>query len=168
MAIFDRRAFLGSLALAGAAPVAASAAQSLQLKDIAKEADSACLYHCDFGEPPRFVQTLTNISNHYSTYGADPFAIQIALVAHGPGVKFFLESLDDTTWRDEVMVPQIFEKVEGVAKNGLKVYLCSITFERLKLDRNKVRKADFIAFVPSGVATVAALQNKGFAYIKIG
>ncbi|MFG1465639.1 DsrE family protein [Xanthobacter sp. DSM 24535] len=168
MAIFDRRAFLGSLALAGAAPVAASAAQSLQLKDIAKEADSACLYHCDFGEPPRFVQTLTNISNHYSAYGADPFAIQIALVAHGPGVKFFLESLDDTTWRDEIMVPQIFEKVEGVAKNGLKVYLCSITFERLKLNRDKVRKADFIAFVPSGVATVAALQNKGFAYIKIG
>lgn len=168
MAIFDRRAFLGSLALAGAAPVAASAAQSLQLKDIAKEADSACLYHCDFGDPPRFVQTLTNISNHYSAYGADPFAIQIALVAHGPGVKFFLESLDDTSWRDEVMVPQIFEKVEGVAKNGLKVYLCSITFERLKLNRDKVRKADFIAFVPSGVATVAALQNKGFAYIKIG
>ncbi|OYX74085.1 MAG: hypothetical protein B7Y95_07810 [Rhizobiales bacterium 32-66-11] len=168
MTIFDRRAFLGSLALAGAAPMAASAAQSLQLKDIAKEADSACLYHCDFGDPPRFVQTLTNISNHYSAYGADPFAIQIALVAHGPGVKFFLESLDDTSWRDEVMVPQIFEKVEGVAKNGLKVYLCSITFERLKLNRDKVRKADFIAFVPSGVATVAALQNKGFAYIKIG
>lgn len=168
MTIFDRRAFLGSLALAGAAPVAASAAQSLQLKDISKEADSACLYHCDFGDPPRFVQTLTNISNHYSAYGADPFAIQIALVAHGPGVKFFLESLDDTSWRDEVMVPQIFEKVESVAKNGLKVYLCSITFERLKLNRDKVRKADFIAFVPSGVATVAALQNKGFAYIKIG
>ncbi|MBB6307106.1 DsrE family protein [Xanthobacter tagetidis] len=165
---FGRRAFLGTLALAGAAPVAASAAQSLKLADIRKEADNACLYHCDFGDPPRFVQMLTNISNHYSAYGADPFALQLAVVAHGQGVKFFLEDLDGTTWKDEVMVPSIFEKVDAVAKNGLKIYLCSITFERLKLDKEKVRKAPYIAFVPSGVATVGALQNKGFAYIKIG
>ncbi|MDI4663089.1 DsrE family protein [Xanthobacter autotrophicus] len=165
---FDRRAFLGTMALAGTVPVAARAAQSLELKDIAKEADNACLYHCDFGDPPRFVQMLTNISNHYSAYGADPFALQLAIVAHGPGVKFFLETLDGTTWRDEVMVPAIFEKVEAVAKNGLRIYLCSITFERLKLDRARVRQAPYIAFVPSGVATVGALQNKGFAYIKIG
>ncbi|MFG1360638.1 DsrE family protein [Xanthobacter pseudotagetidis] len=165
---FGRRAFLGTLALAGAAPVAASAAQSLKLTDIKKEADSACLYHCDFGDPPRFVQMLTNISNHYSAYGADPFALQLAVVAHGQGVKFFLENLDGTTWKDEVMVPAIFEKVDGVAKNGLKIYLCSITFERLKLDKEKVRKVPYIAFVPSGVATVGALQNKGFAYMKIG
>ncbi|MFG1348917.1 DsrE family protein [Xanthobacter autotrophicus] len=165
---FDRRAFLGTMALAGTVPVAARAAQSLEPKDIAKEADNACLYHCDFGDPPRFVQMLTNISNHYAAYGADPFALQLAIVAHGPGVKFFLETLDGTTWRDEVMVPAIFEKVEAVAKNGLRIYLCSITFERLKLDKARARQAPYIAFVPSGVATVGALQNKGFAYIKIG
>lgn len=165
---FDRRAFLGTLALAGTLPVAAHAAQSLELKDISKEADNACLYHCDFGDPPRFVQMLTNISNHYAAYGADPFALQLAIVAHGPGVKFFLETLEGTTWRDEVMVPAIFEKVAAVARNGLKIYLCSITFERLKLDKAAVRQVPYIAFVPSGVATVGALQNKGFAYVKIG
>ncbi|MFG1375681.1 DsrE family protein [Xanthobacter autotrophicus] len=165
---FDRRAFLGTMALAGTVPVAARAAQNLEPKDIAKEADNACLYHCDFGDPPRFVQMLTNIANHYAAYGADPFALQLAIVAHGPGVKFFLETLDGTTWRDEVMVPAIFEKVEAVAKNGLRIYLCSITFERLKLDKARARQAPYIAFVPSGVATVGALQNKGFAYIKIG
>ncbi len=111
---------------------------------------------------------ITNISNHYSAYGADPFDLQLALVVHGPGVKFFLESLEDTNWRDEFMVPKIFPSIESQAKNGLKVYVCSITFERLKLDRTRVRKADWISFVPSGVATVAALQSKGFAYLKIG
>lgn len=173
MTEINRRALMGTLA-AGAVTSAASA-QTLSsappiapLSDIKKEADVACLYHCDFGDPPRFVQMITNISNHYSAYDANPFDLQLALVVHGAGVKFFLESLEDTNWRDEFMVPKIFPSIESQAKNGLKVYLCSITFARLKLDRARVRKADWISFVPSGVATVAVLQSKGFAYLKVG
>jgi len=173
MTDLDRRALLGGgLVLAGGAMAAATGAIAaptmLKLDEIKKEADVACVYHCDFGEPQRFVQMITNISNHYSVYGADPFAVQLAIVAHGQGVKFFLASLEGTQWVDQVMVPKIFEQVQNVAKNGLKIYLCNITFERLKLDRENVRKADFISFVPSGVATVAALQSKGFGYMKIG
>ena len=153
--------------VAAATPVLAAPKQTA-LADLKKEADVACLYHCDFGEPQRFVQMLQNISNHYSAYGADPFALQLAIVAHGPGVKFFLENLDDTPWREEAMVPKIFERVEDVAKNGLKVHLCEITFSRLKIDRSKARKAGFVGFVPSGVAAVAAMQAKGFAYLKVG
>jgi len=55
-----------------------------------------------------------------------------------------------------------------VAKNGLKVHLCEITFSRLKIDKSKARKAEFVGFVPSGVAAVAAMQSKGFAYLKVG
>jgi intracellular sulfur oxidation DsrE/DsrF family protein len=66
------------------------------------------------------------------------------------------------------MVPKIFPTIDAQAKNGLKVYLCNITFERQKIDRSKVRKADWIRFVPSGVATVAAMQAAGFAYLKVG
>lgn len=169
MSDIDRRVLLGGAVLASAAATTPSAATPmLQFSDLKKEADVACVYHCDFGDPPRFVQMLTNIGNHYSSYGADPFAIQLAIVAHGAGVKFFLESLEGTNWRDEAMVPQIFDRVLLQAKNGLKVHLCDITFQRLNLDRTKVRKADFISFVPSGVATVAALQAKGFAYLKVG
>jgi len=166
----DRRALIGTLALLGSAQAASVyAAPAIKpLSDLKKEADVACVYHVDYGDPPRFVQTLTNISNHYSAYGANPFDLQIAIVAHGPGVKFFLENLENTPWKEEVMVPQIFERVEAVSKQGLKVYLCNITFERQKIDRTKARKADFISFVPSGVASVAALQAKGFAYMKIG
>lgn len=166
---FDRRAFLGTMALAGAIPVAAQAAPGvLEMKEITKEADNACLYHCDYGDPSRFAQTLNNISNHYAAYGADPFAIQIALVAHAGGVKFFLDSLEGTMWEKETLDPQLAEKVDSLSKNGLKIYLCAFTFERNKIDREKARKAPYIAFVPSGVATVGALQNKGFAYLKVG
>lgn len=164
----DRRALIGSLALIGSASAATAQGAIKPLSELKKEADVACVYHVDYGDPPRFVQTLTNISNHFSAYGSNPFDLQIAVVAHGQGVKFFMESLENTPWKEEVMVPQIFERVEAVSKLGMKVHLCNITFERLKLDRTKARKAEFISFVPSGVATVAALQAKGFAYIKIG
>lgn len=154
--------------IVGAASPAMAAPRDLKLADLKKEADVACVYHCDFGDPQRFVQMLTNISNHYSAYGADPFALQVVVVAHGPGVKFFLSDLEGTSWREEAMVPKMFERVEDVAKNGLKIHLCEITFSRLKIDKAKARDADFVSFVPSGVATVAALQSKGFAYLKIG
>ena len=173
MSDFDRRAFLGTLALAGAAaaplaastPVAASA--NLQLADIKKEADTACLYHVDYGNPERFAQTLNNISNHYAAYGADPFAIQLAIVAHSGGIKFFLDNLSGTHWEKETLDPSFNTKLDALSKNGLKVYLCSLTFERNKLSHDRARQEDYIAFVPSGVATVGALQAKGFGYLKV-
>ncbi len=170
MTDFDRRSVVGGLTVAGLAAVSttANAAPSmLKLADIKKEADVACLYHCDFGETPRFAQVLNNIANHYSVYG-NPLEVQLAIVAHSSGVRYFLTDWAGSPWKDDALDPAIFERIQNVAKNGLKVYLCDITFERLKLDRGKVRTADFISFVPSGVATVAALQSKGFGYMKIG
>ncbi len=171
MTQIDRRAVLGGIALAGGALTAAGARAApsiLPLAELKKDAEVACLYHCDFGEVPRFSQMLNNIANHYAVYGADPFAVQLAIVTHSAGVKYFLEKLEGTPWKDDVAALALFEKVESLAKNGLKVYLCDITFERLKLDRANAKVAPFIQFVPSGVATVAALQSKGFAYLKVG
>lgn len=170
MGPLDRRAVIGGAVLAGAAGLGQgqAAPKQLGLTDLRKEADMACLYHCDFGEPQRFSQMINNIGNHYSAYGANPFDAQICIVAHSAGVKFFFDTVEGTPWAEELTVPKIFERVEAQIKNGLKIYLCAITFERLKLDRAKVRKNEAIAFVPSGVATVAALQGKGFAYLKVG
>ncbi|MBN8944059.1 MAG: DsrE family protein [Rhizobiales bacterium] len=171
MSDVDRRMLLGGVAVAGALAAsrpASAAVPMLQLADLKKDADVACLYHCDFGEPARFVQMLTNIGNHFSAYGANPFDLQLVVVAHGAGVKFFFETLEGTPWRDEAGVLPTFERVVAQAKNGLKVHLCDITFQRLNLDRTKVRSADFMSFVPSGVAAVGALQSKGYAYLKVG
>jgi intracellular sulfur oxidation DsrE/DsrF family protein len=56
----------------------------------------------------------------------------------------------------------------GLTKYGLEAYLCEITYKRLKIDPAKTRSEPFLKFVPSGVATVAELQGKGFAYLKVG
>lgn len=164
----DRRTLLATLAVAGATTTAVAQPATQSLAELKKEADVACLYHCDFGDPERFIQMLTNIGNHYSAYGANPFDLQIVIVAHGPGVKFFLETLEGTSWHTDKLPADLHDRISAQAKNGMRVHLCSITFERLKLDRAKARKDEFTSFVPSGVATVAALQTKGFAYIKIG
>lgn len=166
----DRRLLIGGLTLAASASAASAtgATPALSLAELKKEADIACLYHCDFGETPRFQQMITNIGNHYSAHGNNPLELQLAIVAHGPGVKFFLETLEGTPWHNDAAALGAFDRVAAQASNGLKVHLCDITFQRLNLDRAKVRRSAFISFVPSGVATVAALQSKGFAYLKVG
>ena len=155
----------GSVAMTG---LASAAPRHVALRDLKKDAEVACLYHCDYGDHARFEQTLNNIANHYAAYGGDPFALQIALVVHSGGIKFFLSDLAGTMWKDEKIPPSFFERADSLSKNGLKVYLCEVTFKRNKLDLSRARAADFISFVPSGVAAVGALQAKGYSYLKVG
>ena len=166
-----RRDVMRTIALAGgslAATTAFAAPAMLKFDDMKKEGGVACLYHCDFADTARFNQMLNNISNHYSVYGGNPFDIQIVIVAHSGGVRFFLKEQENTPWKDKPVPEDVFTRMESLSKNGMRAYLCDITFKRLKLDREKIRQADFIDMVPSGVATVAALQAKGFAYLKVG
>jgi len=168
-AAFNRRHFIATAAGGVAMATAAAAAPAhVTIDQIEKQAEVACLYHCDYGDPERFAQTLNNIGNHYAAYGADPFALELTLIVHAGGIKFFLDSLDGTMWADETIPPELFERALALSKNGLTVRLCELTFQRNKLDPSRARSAEFITFVPSGVATVAALQAKGFAYLKVG
>jgi len=50
-------------------------AGGLPYKDFEKETPVAVVYHLDFGDPNRFGQMLTNISNHLSVYDNDPFKV---------------------------------------------------------------------------------------------
>ena len=167
----SRRNFLGALAVSGATLGASRALANptkLDLASLKKETDLACLYHCDFGDPARFSQMLTNINNHLSAYEFDPMRIKIVIVAHGAGIKFFLEDLSGTTWEKEQIDPDIYKRFVGLTKFEVEAYLCQITFTRQKIDPAKARKDAALKFVPSGVATVAELQSKGFAYLKVG
>jgi len=168
----SRRELIGTLAASGAALAAASAARgnpvAINLSDIKKETDIACLYHCDFGDPQRFSQMLQNILNHYSAYEFDTFRLKLVVVAHGAGIKFFLEERAGTPWEKDVIDPEIYQRFVGLTKYGVEGYLCQITYKRLNIDPAKTRKDAFLRFVPSGVAAVAELQAKGFAYIKTG
>ena len=165
-----RRGMIGALAASGAtlATTALAAPAALDLASIKKDTDIACLYHCDFGDPQRFAQMLNNMNNHYSAYEFDSFKLKLVIVAHAAGIKFFLEDRTGTPWENDKIDPEIYQRFVGLTKYGVEAYLCQITYKRLKIDFAKTRKDAFLKFVPSGVATVAELQGKGFAYMKIG
>ena len=167
----SRRGLFGlfSLAAAGLGARAAQAAPAkLDMATLAKDTEVACLYHADFGDQARFSQLLNNINNHYSVYEADPLKLKLVVVAHAAAIKFFLEDLAGTPWEKETIDPEIYKRFVGLTKYGLEAYLCEITYKRLKIDPAKTRSEPFLKFVPSGVATVAELQGKGFAYLKVG
>ncbi len=167
----SRRGLFGLIAAAGAivsARAAHGAPAKLDIAKIAKDTDIACLYHCDFGDPQRFSQMLQNINNHLSVYDFDPMRIKIVIVAHGPGVKFFLKDLAGTPWEKETIDPDIYKRFVGLSKYGVEAYLCQITYSRLKIDEAKTQDGESLHFVPSGVATVGELQAKGFGYLKVG
>jgi intracellular sulfur oxidation DsrE/DsrF family protein len=161
---------IGALAASGAtlATTALAAPAALDLAAVKKDTDFACLYHCDFGDPRRFSQMLQNMLNHYSAYEFDSFKLKLVVVAHAAGIKFFLDDLSGTPWENDKIDPEIYQRFVGLTKYGVEAYLCQITYKRLKIDFEKTRKDAFLKFVPSGVATVAELQGKGFAYMKIG
>ena len=73
-----------------------------------------------------------------------------------------------TPWEQDNIDPEIYQRFVGLTKYGAEGYLCRITYTRLKIDPAKTRKDAFLKFVPSGVATVAELQAKGFGYLKVG
>ena len=166
-----RRDLLAGAALAGGALAAANARAETGVAEIGslkKETDVACVYHCDFGDAGRVGQMITNIDNHLSVYGYDPFKAKIVVVAHGQGVKPFLADFQGTPWASDAPDPSLYSRFEGLSRMGVEVFLCRITFSRNKMDPAKARAADFIRWVPSGVAALGELQAKGFGYIKVG
>lgn len=168
----NRREIIGALAASGAVLASASGARgapaALDLAALKKDTDIACVYHCDFGDPRRFSQMLQNMNNHYSAYEFDTFKLKLVVVAHAAGLKFFLDDLSGTPWENERIDPDLYKRFVGLTKYGAEAYLCQITYKRLNIDPARTRKDAFLKFVPSGVATLAELQAKGFAYLKVG
>jgi len=161
---------IGALAASGAslAGAAIAAPAVLDVATVKKDTDVACLYHCDFGDPQRFSAMLQNMNNHFSAYDFDSFKLKLVMVVHSAGIKFFLDDLKGTPWEKETIDPDIYKRFAGLTKYGVEAYLCQITYKRLNIDLAKTRADEFLKFVPSGVATVAELQSKGFAYLKVG
>jgi intracellular sulfur oxidation DsrE/DsrF family protein len=168
----DRRHVLGGLVTGGvalnAAAAAAAAPAELAIKDFKKATGTACVYHCDFGDAARFSQQLRNIGNHLTAYKSDRSELKIVIVAHAAGIKFFLSDLAETPWSQEKLDPELENRMKALAQQGVEVFLCKVTFATLKIDPAQARSDPYIKFVTSGIAAAAALQAKGYAYVKVG
>ena len=167
---FQRRGLVTALAAGAGLGIRAALAAPPMLKiaDIKKEGDVACLYHCDFGDERRFSQMLDNIRNHLEAYNYDPLALKIVIVAHAAGMRFFLSDLAGTPWQNPPIAKDILARMAALGGYGVQGLLCAVTLAKNKISQDRVRSESWLRMVPSGVATVGALQGKGFAYIKIG
>ena len=115
-----------------------------------------------------FFAMLQNMLNHYSAYEFDSFKLKLVVVVHGAGLKFFLDDRAARRGRTTTSIRSSTSASPASPSTGSRGYLCQITYKRLNIDPAKTRKDSFLKFVPSGVATVAELQTKGFAYLKVG
>ena len=124
----NRRELMGALAASGAVLASVNSARTnpvpLDLRGLKKETDIACLYHCDFGDPQRFSQMLQNMLNHYSTYDFDSFRLKLVVVAHGAGIKFFLEDLSGTPWEKNQSTPKYINGSPG-SRNTERKVICA-------------------------------------------
>ena len=160
-------------------PGAAKAAIEMAILDLAGKASGRPLHALLGVERPAPVRCNATLvagapdevaadAARWAAEGFDSFKLKVVVVAHGAGLKFFLDDLTGTPWEEDKIAPDLYSRFVGLTKYGVEGYLCQITYKRLNIDPAKTKKDPFLKFVPSGVATVAELQSKGFAYIKVG
>jgi uncharacterized protein len=114
------------------------------------------VYHINYDNPKRQSGALRNIQNHINAVRAQNLDLRV--VIHGKGYTMLKHANTDANMAG---------KIDNLKSQGVKFNICNNTLRGKKIDYKKdlhdVRKEDI---VPSGVAELAYLQAKGYAYIK--
>ena len=129
------------------------------------------VYHADFADPRRFSAMLTSINNMVTTYQNDlaEYDVRIVFVAHG--IRFVTaDVLKGTPFAEDAELKarrnDLIDRLRSLHDTqGVKLELCGITREQVRLDPAKLIAG--VELVTSGVVRIAELQRRGFAYIKI-
>ncbi|MGA9033723.1 MAG: DsrE family protein [Sulfuricaulis sp.] len=114
------------------------------------------VYHVNVDDEKQLKATLGNIQNHINAVGKEN--IDLRVVMHGPGVQLLQIANKNPDFQD---------KISNLKRQGVHFNVCNNTLVGKKIDYKTdlydVSKEDI---VPSGVAELAALQSKGFSYVK--
>ena len=135
------------------------------------EDEAKVVYHADFADPRRFSAMLTSINNMTNYYQNEmiDYDIRIVFVAHG--IRFVTDNkLKNTSFAEDGAMSERRDINSGRLSalqnvQDVKLELCDITRSGVGLSEAEVYEG--VDIVPSGVARIAELQGKGFAYIKI-
>ncbi len=114
------------------------------------------VYHLNYDNAKREKGMLRNIKNHVKAVGAKNLDLRV--VMHGKGYTMLHRANNDLELQNTIV---------SLKDKGIKFQLCANTIRGKKLDEKKLFGFDPAKDkVPSGVAEIAALQAKGFAYIR--
>ena len=104
---------------------------------------------------------LRNVKNHLNAVGDEN--IELIVVTHSSGAFALVDgSMGKKNKKGKTY--NFNDTVATLAGRGVKFQICANTIRGKKIDKNKINEhADVI---PSGVAQVAHLQQKGYLYVK--
>ncbi len=102
---------------------------------------------------------MRNVKNHLQALGNKN--VEIRVVTHGVGSTMLVEGTKDPK---DPKGEDFSATIASLSNDGVTFYICKNTIRGLKIDEKKI---DLRAKqVPSGVAEIAHLQQKGFLYMK--
>jgi len=114
------------------------------------------VYHINYNDEKQLNAALGNVKNHINAIGKDN--IDVKVVMHGNGVDLLKTANTDLDMQ---------QKVIGLKKDGVAFEVCNNTLVNKKINyKNDLFDVSEKDIVPSGVAEVATLQQKGYVYIK--
>lgn len=99
---------------------------------------------------------LRNVKNHLNALGDDN--VEIIVVTHSSGAFAMVDGTQDKKGNS------FEDTIQKLANRGVKFNICANTIRGKKIDKNKINLNAKV--VPSGVAEVAHLQQKGYYYVK--
>jgi len=103
-----------------------------------------------------------NIRNHLNAVGDEN--VEIIVVTHSSGA---FSLVDDAMGKKDPKSGKPYnftDTIASLANRGVKFQICANTIRGKKIDKNKI--SEYAEIVPSGVAQIAELEQKGYVYIK--
>jgi intracellular sulfur oxidation DsrE/DsrF family protein len=126
------------------------------------------VYHINNDDPKLQKGVLRNIQNHINAVGAEN--IEVRVVLHGNGLSLLLnpESLSHLAkFKYANATKEMTARIDVLKGQGVSFKICNNTIKGRKVDIvDDLYDADSADIVPSGVAELSYLQEKGFTYIK--
>lgn len=123
-------------------------------------------YHVNYDNAKRQTGALRNTQNHINAVGAKNLDLRV--VMHGKGLSMLL--LPEEASSTKLPIGNATNKqqasIANLKKQGVTFKVCANTLKGKKIDIDQLYDAEKTDIVPSGVAEIAHLQSKGFAYLR--
>ena len=105
---------------------------------------------------------LRNAKNHLNAVGDEN--IEMVVVTHSSGAFAMVDGAMGKKNKKTGKVYNFNDTIASLANRGVKFTICANTIRGKKIDKNKINEN--VEIIPSGVAHVAHLQQKGYLYLK--
>ena len=152
---------VSKVALVAAGVAMAASAQAVDPSKAAKNGynQQRVVYHINNIHTAK--GALRNVKNHLNALGDEN--IEVIVVTHSSGAFAMVDGAMGKK-NKKGKVYNFNDQIAGLANRGVKFTICANTIRGKKIPKAKINENAEV--IPSGVAHVAHLQQKGYLYVK--